>query len=168
GSIAGNIANVSMKKHALAQVGMFREDMKISADFEMWVRLSEQAPIGHIARPLIELRNHKQQYSRAKGSYALSIEEDQHIYQALLRRLPMAQQGYSKKYHRWYRGTMYWHHMVRCLLARDFQNAIRAHRVVRALRTNRLYLAVFWLLSANQRLFRLKPQLKQHTAVKNG
>lgn len=38
GSIAGNIANVCINRMALDKVGLFNEQMKISADFDMWVR----------------------------------------------------------------------------------------------------------------------------------
>jgi glycosyltransferase involved in cell wall biosynthesis len=41
GSIAGNIANVCIVRHAFDKVGAVNEQMKISGDFDMWVRLAE-------------------------------------------------------------------------------------------------------------------------------
>jgi len=37
GSLTGNIANVILRRSALDEVGLFREDMMVSGDFEMWV-----------------------------------------------------------------------------------------------------------------------------------
>lgn len=158
GSIAGNIANVTLKRSVLDEVGPFREDMWISGDFEMWVRLSEKYPLGFLGDALIKLRAHKGQFSRAKGSYTTSISEDQFIYAALMNRLPPELSTYSTKYHRWHRGPMYWHHMVRCLLSRDFDNALKAYRTVRKLSVSPFLLAWFWLFTINQRLYRLKPK----------
>jgi len=158
GSIAGNIANVTLKKSVLDEVGPFREDMWISGDFEMWVRLSEKYPLGFLEKSLIKLRAHKGQFSRAKGSYTTSIGEDQFIYAALMNRLPPELSNYSRKYHRWHRGPMYWHHMVRCFLARDFDNAFKSYRTIKELSVSRFFLAWFWLLTINQRLYRLKPK----------
>jgi glycosyltransferase involved in cell wall biosynthesis len=158
GSIAGNIANVLLRRDVLAEVGLFREDMKISADFEMWVRLSGSYPIGHISEPLVDLRNHAGQFSRAQGSYVMSMGEDQSIYGALIARLPPEIVDYSRKYHRWHRGPMYWHHAVRCFMCQDLKNASRSYQTVRDLGINPLLLAGFWLLTANQRLYRIKPK----------
>jgi glycosyltransferase involved in cell wall biosynthesis len=158
GSIAGNIANVLLRREVLAEVGPFREDMKISADFEMWVRLSEKYPIGHINQPLVDLRNHAGQFSRAQGSYVVSMGEDQSIYRALISRLPAEIVEYSRRYHRWHRGPMYWHHAVRCFICQDLKNASRSYQTVKDLGINPILLAGFWLLTANQRLYRLKPK----------
>ena len=158
GSIAGNIANVGLKKSALIEVGMFCEDMRISGDFDMWVRVAEKHPIGHINEPLIYLRDHPRQFSRARGSYAVSIKEDQIIYQELMKRLPAEISVYSRRYHRWHRGPLYWHHMVRSLISRDLRNASDSYRTIKLLGINPILLAAYWLLTANQKLYRLKPR----------
>ena len=64
GSIAGNIANVCINKKALDKVGLFNEGMKISADFDMWVRLAKEHKTGFIREKLIQLRDHDKQLSR--------------------------------------------------------------------------------------------------------
>ncbi len=165
GSIAGNIANVALKRSVMDEVGWFREDLWISGDFEMWVRLSEKYPLGFLSESLIKLRAHNGQFSRAKGSYTTSMREDQFIYRALMRRLPPELDAYSRKYHRWHRGPMYWHHMVRCLLSRDFDNARKAYRTIRELTVSPFLLAWFWLLTVNQRLYRLKPRYAGNCAA---
>lgn len=158
GSIAGNIANVTIKKSVLDEVGWFREDMWISGDFEMWVRISENYPLGYLGEPLIKLRDHQDQFSRAKGSYPICMAEDQFIYRKLKKRLPPELAAYSRRYHRWRRGPMYWHHMVRCFLWRDFANALKTYRAIRAMDINPFLLAGFWLLTLNQRLYLMKPR----------
>lgn len=158
GSIAGNIANVILRRDVLAKAGLFREDMKISADFEMWARLSGSYAIGHIREPLVDLRDHAGQFSRAQGSYVISMHEDQSIYDALISRLPSEIVDYSRKYHRWHRGPMYWHHAVRCFICQDFKNASKSYKTIKDLGINPILLAGFWLLTANQRLYRMKPK----------
>lgn len=83
GSIAGNIANVCIRKEALAKVGGFDESMKISADFDMWVRLAEHFDTGFIPQRLIQLRDHKQQLSRNEHLYIHHVREDLKIYRYL-------------------------------------------------------------------------------------
>lgn len=84
GSIAGNIANVTLNRHALNKVGLFREDMKISGDFDMWVRLARDHDIGFINAPLIQLRDHKSQLSRQERYYIFHLKEDLQVYRYLL------------------------------------------------------------------------------------
>jgi len=83
GSIAGNIANVCLERNALNKVGLFSEDMKISGDFYMWVRLAEYFPTGFINQPLIQLRNHTGQLSRNENYYHYHIKEDLKVYRYL-------------------------------------------------------------------------------------
>ena len=83
GSIAGNIANVAINKHALNSVGLFNENMKISGDFEMWVRLAKDFNIGFIKMPLVQLRNHKGQLSGQERYYIYHLIEDIQTYQLL-------------------------------------------------------------------------------------
>jgi glycosyltransferase involved in cell wall biosynthesis len=84
GSIAGNIANVTLSRHALNKVGLFREDMKISGDFDMWVRLARDHAIGFLKEPLIQLRDHKNQLSRQEKYYIFHLKEDLQVYHYLL------------------------------------------------------------------------------------
>jgi glycosyltransferase involved in cell wall biosynthesis len=84
GSIAGNIANVCINKHALVAVGLFKKNMKISADFDMWVRLAEKYETGFIKEPLIYLRDHREQLSRNEDYYILHVQEDMEVYRYLL------------------------------------------------------------------------------------
>ena len=83
GSIAGNIANVCINKKALENVGLFKEQMKISADFDMWVRLAEHYDTGFIREELIMLRDHSGQLSRNEKYYIDHVREDLQVYRYL-------------------------------------------------------------------------------------
>ena len=83
GSIAGNIANVCISNAALKKVGLFRTDFKISADFDMWVRLAQDHHTAFICDALIQLRDHKGQLSRNQSYYLLHAKEDLEVYRYL-------------------------------------------------------------------------------------
>ena len=84
GSIAGNISNVCLTRNGLDKVGLFSEDMKISADFDMWVRLAKDHNTGLIHESLIQLRDHKGQLSRKESLYIYHVREDLRVYKYLL------------------------------------------------------------------------------------
>ena len=84
GSIAGNIANVCINREALNKVGSFNEQMKISADFDMWVRLAKEHDTGFIRDKLIQLRDHEGQLSRNENYYINHVKEDLEVYRNLL------------------------------------------------------------------------------------
>jgi len=83
GSIAGNISNVCINRTALDKVGLFNENMKISGDFDMWVRLAKDHPTGRIIRKLVQLRNHPGQLSRNEKYYIDHVKEDLIVYRYL-------------------------------------------------------------------------------------
>lgn len=87
GSIAGNIANVTLTKKAIIKVGSFDTTYKISADFEMWVRIAGQFDVGRITKKLIMLRDHTGQLSRRVNSMILAAKEDVKIFNILLLRV---------------------------------------------------------------------------------
>ncbi|MEI8044914.1 MAG: glycosyltransferase [Verrucomicrobiota bacterium] len=84
GSIAGNIANVTLSRAALEKVGLFREDMRISGDFDMWVRLAREHPVGFIQSRLVQLRDHADQASRQERHFIFHLKEDLEVYHYLL------------------------------------------------------------------------------------
>ena len=97
GSIAGNISNVCISKQALNKVGDFDERMKISADFDMWVRLAEHFETGFIRLPLIQLRNHLGQLSRNPKFYINHVKEDLLVYRKLNSYSSELMRNYGKK-----------------------------------------------------------------------
>lgn len=77
GSMPGNIANVTLSKAALDEIGFFDESLKVSGDLEMWVRIASKYPVGFINESLMEIRDHPNQFSRKKiQSYISSAKTD--------------------------------------------------------------------------------------------
>lgn len=83
GSIAGNIANVTIVKEAFEKVGYFDEGMKICGDFDMWVRIGEFYNIGFMNDPIIYLRSHSKQLSRQEEYYIKHVTEDILVYKKM-------------------------------------------------------------------------------------
>lgn len=88
GSIAGNIANVAINKMVLDTVGGFNEKMKISGDFDMWVRLAMNHSVGFIHKRLVQLRNHNGQLSGQEKYFIYHLKEDIEVYTFLLSNVP--------------------------------------------------------------------------------
>jgi glycosyltransferase involved in cell wall biosynthesis len=76
GSIAANISIVTLNKMALKNSGLFNQNMKISGDFEMYVRLAKEYPIGFIREKLVLVREHKEQLSKQEKYYIYLLKED--------------------------------------------------------------------------------------------
>lgn len=83
GSIAGNIANVTLRRSILDDLGFFREDLVVSGDLEMWVRIAKHAPIGFIRLSLMCLRSHDGQFSRRRGIAITFLQEDYPLFDEL-------------------------------------------------------------------------------------
>lgn len=160
GSITGNIANVMLTRAALEAVGPFREDLLVSGDFEMWVRMAGEFSLGRLPRRLMALRNHAGQLSRRPGMMAKFIEENGPIFEALLQRLPAEQRARGRRYLRRQVHVSYAHDVVHSLLARDFDTALGTYRALRAV-DRPLPTFAWWLLSGNRRWLRLPPHLER-------
>ena len=96
GSIAGNISNVTLTKKALEKTGLFNESMKISGDFDMWVRIAQYFPVGFIKNKLIRIRNHTGQLSRQEIYYINHLKEDRIVYSHLMSYLSVAEKRKEK------------------------------------------------------------------------
>ena len=121
GSIAGNIANVCISKKALGEVGLFKENMKISADFDMWVRLAEKHDTGYIKDKLIQLRDHEEQLSRNESLYIFHLKEDLEIYRYLDNYVDSNIREAGKQMMRRYKLVFYYTLMVKALLKLNFK-----------------------------------------------
>ena len=116
GSIAGNIANVTIVRTALDKIGLFREDMRISGDFDMWVRLAQFYPVGFLKLPLIQLRDHAGQLSRQEQYYIFHLKEDLQVYDYLLGYTPPPMQKEGRFLLRNYKLMFYYTLMVKALI----------------------------------------------------
>ena len=116
GSIAGNIANVAINKTALDQAGAFNEQMKISADFEMWVRLAKDRPVGFINKALVQLRNHLEQLSGQEQHFIYHLKEDIQAYHILLSYVTEAQRKEGRELLRNHKLLFYYTLMLKAFL----------------------------------------------------
>jgi glycosyltransferase involved in cell wall biosynthesis len=123
GSIAGNIANVSINTSILKSVGFFNENMRISGDFEMWVRLAKDHPVGFLRQPLLQLRNHKEQLSGQEKYFIHHFKEDIEIYSILLGYVTQQQKKEGKILLRNHKLLFYYTLMVKAFLKGDLKIA---------------------------------------------
>ncbi len=123
GSIAGNIANTCISKAALDKVGPFNESMKISADFDMWVRLAEFFDTGFISKKLIQLRDHSGQLSRNEKYYINHVREDLQVYKYLDGYVSNESKKSGKKLLRKTKLSFYTTLMVKTFFKGNFSNA---------------------------------------------
>lgn len=130
GSIAGNIANVCICKIALAHVGPFKEQMKISADFDMWVRLAEKHETGFIYERLIKLRNHKGQLSQNKQFYINHVVEDLEVYRYLDSYVNPELRREGRLIMREKKLPFYYTLMVKAFLKAEFSSALAYYKLL--------------------------------------
>lgn len=159
GCLPGTISTVILKASALKEVGNFAEHMRVAGDFEMWARLADKYAFSYNKERLVSVRFHRSQLSGQPGSYVLCMREVKAVYEELLGRLPAEISNYAKWFDCLTRGATYTHHFFRCLLACDFANARGALREIRQL-DHHLLAGLYWLFSANQNLFKLKPRYR--------
>jgi glycosyltransferase involved in cell wall biosynthesis len=157
GSMPGNISNVCIKKPVLLEVGPFREDLKVSGDFEMWVRLTEKYPMGYLKKPLVEIRSHSGQFSRRTDIGLQFLKEDNPIYETLYQRLPESIKEYARRYELRHRLAMSFHGLVRNLACGKVRLALEGAAQFKS-RTQLLLAAFFWLITINARYLKLPPR----------
>ena len=116
GSIAANISIVTLNKKALDNVGLFNENMKMSGDFEMWVRIAEHYPVGYISKKLIQVRQHKQQLSRQEKYYVNVLKESIQVYNYLLDYVNSKQKSEGRNLMRNYSLLFYYTLMIKAFL----------------------------------------------------
>lgn len=128
GSIAGNIANVCLSKKALEEVGLFNEQMRISGDFDMWVRLAKDHPTGFLPAKLIQLRDHAAQLSRKEELYINHVREDLTVYRYLQSYVAPAVRKEGQYLLRHHKLVFYYTLMVKTLLKGKFSSGFQFFR----------------------------------------
>jgi glycosyltransferase involved in cell wall biosynthesis len=157
GSLPGNISTVIIKKETLEKVGGFNENLCQSADFDLWVRISEKYPVGFIAQPLILLRRHRAQFSRWKNMLLVNMKENRQIYETLIKRMPPELSAYAREYHRRCVYVQYFHYMVSSIARGHLDIAAGIFRELR--RYERIpVLFWLWLSTLGGRIRRMQPK----------
>jgi glycosyltransferase involved in cell wall biosynthesis len=159
GSLTGNIANITLKRATLKAVGAFREDLRVSGDFDLLVRIAECHRIGFVRTPLIGLRAHAGQLSRHRDSSVLFMHENRALRETLLARLPQESRAHARRYLRRRIHPQHAHHAARRLLAGDVLGAIGTLSALRSL-DRPLPVAFWWLVTGNGRWLVPRPRLR--------
>jgi glycosyltransferase involved in cell wall biosynthesis len=151
GSVAGNIANVTLTKKAVEEAGLFNESMRISADFDMWVRIAEKYPVGFIRDHLIQLRDHKLQLSRQWKSYTTHLQEDVRVYQYLLSYINDAEREEGRSLLRNHKLLFYYTLMIKAFLKGSFRSGFTFFNTLGKL--DSIWILTFYFIR-NRLLFR--------------
>ncbi|HEU5053433.1 MAG TPA: glycosyltransferase [Hanamia sp.] len=144
GSIAGNIANVTLTRKALETVGLFDESMKISGDFDMWVRIAEKYPVGFINKPIVQLRDHPGQLSRQEKYYPDHLKEDLKVYAYLFKYASPAEKKEGRRLLRNHKLLFYYTLMIKAFLKGSFKTGISFYRTLS--RFDNIYLMTFYFV----------------------
>lgn len=159
GCMPGNIASVVLSRAAHERVGGFREDLRVSGDFDMWIRIAEHYPTGFIREALIELRGHAGQFSRQADALIDFMREDRQVLARLTPHLPDAIRAAAPRFNRRLRHVPYWHGIVRALLRGDVASARRMVALL-AEWDSPVLVALWWLASGNNRWLRVAPSFQ--------
>lgn len=156
GCLPGNLSTACISRKALEQLGAFDESYQVAGDFEMWVRICKQFNMGVLHKYLVKLRNHTHQLSRSHKSFLAYTLETRRIRSAMLSELPAEIRGAASHYTLMRQNVFDTHYALRCLVegrrgdAATIAHAMGAHDLAVGL--------VFWLASANNRLFHPTPK----------
>ena len=68
-----------LRREVLEKVGLFDESLRVSGDYDLWVRFCQSHDMGVLHQRLVRLRAHSGQLSNAKSSGIPFIEENRVI-----------------------------------------------------------------------------------------
>ena len=129
--LAGNISNVTLSKSAIEKTGLFNESMKISGDFDMWVRIARNYPIGFIKDHLIKLRDHTSQLSRQEKYYLNHMKEDHEVYAYLMSYIEGDERKRGKELLRNHKLLFYYTLMVKAFFKGSIKNGFAFYKSLR-------------------------------------
>ncbi|HPT07381.1 MAG TPA: glycosyltransferase [Candidatus Omnitrophota bacterium] len=157
GSIPGNIANVALSRKIFDEVGFFNEKLLLSGDFEKWIQISEKHALGKISKPLVRLRSHRNQLSKAFQSGLIFMQEEYLLCEILRKRLAPGLTRFALEYTWKQKYVQHMHYLIRCFLRGDFATVACVYRHIQR-ETSFVPLLLWWLISANGRLFSVQPR----------
>jgi len=154
GCIAGNIANVTLKRSYLNKAGLFNEDLVVSGDFELWTRLASISNIGRNPEKLIYLRRHAGQFSRNYKSIFQRIQEDIAIHKKIIGLLPNKEQKIALRWWRWKTLTSYFNDLLFLLLRKEYVEFSKLLKLLKG-KNNIFKISMRWFLIRIMRLIKL-------------
>jgi hypothetical protein len=151
--MAGNIATMFFPRAIYDKVGPFREHLKVSGDFEFFVRVCARHSVGRITMPVVEIRNHDGQLSRARHSELFNMRENEAIFDELSGRFPPELDRHHRRYRLRRQYVKYFHYAIRAVLGGNVLVGAAGLRFLAEV-TNPVVVGWWWLVSANARFFR--------------
>ena len=152
GCLPANVSAVAVRTRSIEDAGGFDETMRVSSDYDMWVRLCRDAPVGVIHDHLFDLRGHSEQLSRVRRSGIDAIRENARIKAQLLTYLPPEAVREVRRHWAWRQDALAFHHSARCLLQGDVSDALDVVRILGPAVYLRAGLA--WLATGNNHWWR--------------
>ncbi|HUF47138.1 MAG TPA: glycosyltransferase [Vicinamibacterales bacterium] len=156
GSITGNISNVLLDRAMVDQAGWFRETLKVSGDFDLWVRIAERHSIGRLDEPLMALRVHDGQFSRGRDVMPWFIRENEPILETLFGRLGPDRQALATRFRRRHIHSKYAHHALRAAARGDMSLSAATWAALSSVGSP-LSATAWWLATGNSRWLRVRP-----------
>lgn len=99
--IPGNLSAVTVRRTCFEECGGFNPTFRLTADFELWVRLCEKRPMGVLRRHAARLRWHPDQQSRQLESLPHIVRERRAIRKRVLNHLPDGMLDSCRRFQRW-------------------------------------------------------------------
>lgn len=156
GCIPGNLTPVCVRRECAEAVGGFDDSFTLSGDYDMWARLCARWDLGVIHEHLVQVRAHPGRLSSQSTSQPTFIRENRRIRRSLRAELPAEIRSYTGWYHLTRRNVTKFHLCLAYLGKGQLRESLHIARAMGLV--NVLAGAVFWLLTANNRLYRPQPE----------
>jgi glycosyltransferase involved in cell wall biosynthesis len=153
GCLPGNISTVTIRRSVLDQTGLFDETLAVAADYDMWERIGRTYAMGCIQDPLVQIRFHPEQYSRAGPSAAKFVRECVPITERIAHRYPSRVRSRLRDYLRRVTYVSYTHQLFQAVIQRRWRDAKTISQALSQVGPI-LRLVVHWVATLNTRWFR--------------
>jgi glycosyltransferase involved in cell wall biosynthesis len=87
GNFMGNLSDVSVRTHLIAEAGNFKNWMDFAGDCELWTRLAQKVSMGIERMPVVYIRQHEKSASSAQIFKGLLYDQQIGIYERLIEEL---------------------------------------------------------------------------------
>jgi len=163
GCIPGNISNVTLSTAHINIVGLFDEQMILSADFDLWTRLATIGNIGRIPVKLTYLRLHSAQLSRNSKSIALRIKEDMPIQKKIIDLLVTDKNDHNiaKRFWLWKTQPTYFNDLLYLILIKEYKESKKLMILLHS-ETNIIGLFFRWVFIRTIRFLKLDNKFYQN------
>jgi hypothetical protein len=159
GCIAGVLSTVCVRRSVIVAAGGFDESYRLSADYEMWVRMCARASLANLQEHLVELTDHSERVSRSHRAGVIFVAENRRIREHLLRLFPDAARAYARRFVFMRQNVLDTHELMHSLAHGHLREALD---LIGVLGPRDLFAGtIAWLLTLNNHLFCPKPDFSR-------